>query len=390
MRIVNARAVHLKAPLEQPYKTTFGSMTHRQAVLVLLTEGSGIVGVGETYINFPVWAPHGRLASYRDAFFPSTVSVEISDIPAFMTSLWRKFFRASMQGHVLGPTIQAICAISAALWDIRAKKEGKPLRSLFSGDAADKVKIYGSGVNPPFPVDAIHDGLDMGMNVFKLKLGFGDDADKENIRELKRIVGTGARIAVDVNRSWSYDQTIGWMKYLADEDIAWLEEPLDMCSQRRYPELMEKASVPVSAGENFLIPPGSDFSCEYEWGLSFNESGLAPDIIQPAVVKNCCFGDAVRFAAHVESMGKRIYPHFLGSAPGMAASAQLAALTSDPHLEWDINPNPLRTDCFKEPFRGIDGYLELTGEPGIGWDIREDVIDRWTVDCVEANDKKRR
>lgn len=382
MHIIRARAIHLKAPLEQPYRTTFGAMTHRQAVLVLLDDASGVTGIGETYINFPVWAPYGRLAAYREAFFPVVAGVEIEDITAFTLSLWRKFYRGAMQGHVLGTTMQALCAVSTALWDIRAKLEGKPLRALFSDTAADKVKIYGSGINPPFLTNALRDGLDMGMDVFKLKLGFGDEEDRANIRELKRILGDSVRIAADVNRSWSFDRTVAWLEYLADEGIAWLEEPLDMCDQHRYPELMERATIPVSAGENFLLPPGSDFCREHEWGLCFNESRLAPDILQPAVVKNCCFDDAVRFAAYAESMGKRIFPHFLGSAPGMAASAQLAALTSDPHLEWDINPNPLRTDCLDGVFRGEDGWLELTEEPGIGWGLRNDLIERWTVGQV--------
>ena len=383
MKIIEAQAFHCKAPLEVPYKTTFGAMTHRQAVFVILKNDDGTTGIGETYINFPVWAPYGRLASYREAIFPATVGVDIDSIEEFMATLWRRFFRASMQGNCCGETMQGLCAVAIALLDIRAKQEGKPLRNLFSDSAAIRVKIYGSGINPPFPVDAVKEGLDMGMDVFKLKLGFGDDRDKENIRELKRILGLSAKVAVDVNRSWSFGQTMSWMEYLADNGIVWLEEPLDMPDQHRYPELHKRAAVPISAGENFLIPPGSDFKRENEWGLNFNESGLALDIVQPAVVKNCCFSDAVRLLHVVESRDKKVFPHFLGSAPGMAASAQLASLSREPHLEWDINPNPLRTACFTEPFRGVDGFLELSMEPGIGWEIREGVFEKWVVGTVK-------
>jgi len=386
VRITEARAFHLKAPLETPYRTTFGAMTHRQAVIVVLTCGDGISGVGETYVNFPVWAPFGRLASYREAFFPEVVGKEIEDIPAFMENTWRKYFRASMQGHALGASIQALCAISAALWDIRARSEEVPLRNLFSPNPSGRVRIYGSGINPPFPVEFLKDALDMGVETFKLKLGFGDGEDRENIKRLKKILGPGTRLAVDVNRSWSFERTMEWMGFLRDNDIAWLEEPLDMTDQHRYPELVERATVPVAAGENFLIPPGTDFTAENEWGLSFNESGLAPDIVQPSVVKNCCFSDAVRFARLLEKSGKRVYPHFLGSAPGMAASAQFAALTREPHLEWDVNPNPLRTSCFTEPFRGTGGFLELSDEPGLGWSLNEERIEEWTVNHVRIGE----
>ncbi|MBN1291200.1 MAG: mandelate racemase/muconate lactonizing enzyme family protein [Candidatus Latescibacteria bacterium] len=384
MKIIDAQAYHLKAPLEIHYKTTFGSMTHRQAVFIVVTSEDGISGVGETYINFPVWAPYGRLAAYREAFFPQVVGKDIDDIPLFMQSLWKLFYRASMQGNCLGSTIQAMCAISTALWDMAARQKGVPLRVMFAGNPANKVKIYGSGVNTPFPIDALKDGLDMGMDIFKLKLGYGDIIDKKNIEELKRILGSGVRLAVDVNRSWSFEQTVEWMDYLADNDIAWIEEPLDPESQHRYPELIERATIPVSGGENFLIPPDTDFRTEKEWGLDLNETQLTLDIIQPAIVKNCCFSDAVQLLKLAEERDKKIYPHFLGSAPGMAASAQLASLTKYPHLEWDINPNPMRTSCFIEPFRAENGYLLLNDNPGIGWEIRPEIFMDWTVGHVQV------
>ncbi len=68
----------------------------------------------------------------------------------------------------------------------------------------------------------------------------------------------------------------------------------------------------------------------------------------------------------------------------MAASAQLASLSCEPRLEWDINPNPLRTSCFTEPFRGVDGFLELSCDPGIGWEIREEILEKWTVGHIQV------
>jgi len=360
-------------------------MTHRQAVIIILENEDGTTGMGETYINFPIWAPAGRLASYRDAFFPDTVGREIGDIPAFMEGMWNRYFGASLQGSALGSTIQALSALSTALCDIQAKLESVPLRNMFSEHPSARVKLYGSGINPPFLVDSIREGLEMGLDVFKLKLGYGDDIDKANIRKLKRILGSGTGVAVDVNRNWSFDQTMSWMDYLRDNEIVWLEEPLDMTDQHRYPELLERASVPIAAGENFLLPPGSDFTREKERGLAFNETNLALDIVQPSVVKNCCFHDAVRFVSYAESQGKKIFPHFLGSAPGIAASAHLASLTADPHLEWDINPNPMRTSCFTGPFRGVDGFLNLGESPGIGWEIRNDILEQWTVAQVRTS-----
>ena len=265
------------------------------------------------------------------------------------------------------------------LLDIQKKRVGVPIGRLLENETASKLKLYGSGINPPFLVDAIKEGMDMGIDTFKLKMGYGEEIDKENVKNLKKILGPGVGVSVDINRSWSFDETMNWMGYLRDNDIVWLEEPLSVLDQHRYDELIERATVPIAAGENFLIPPGTDFRTEREWGLTFNESNLALNIVQPALVKNCCFSDAVRLLPTIEKMGKKLFPHFLGSAPGMASSAHLASMTSDPHLEWDINPNPMRTSCFTEPFIGIDGYLSMSDLPGVGWKIKKDLFEKWTV-----------
>jgi D-galactarolactone cycloisomerase len=379
MTISDTRVYHLSAPLEKPYQTTFGTMTHRQAVVITLTADGGVTGIGESWINFPLWAPWERVAAFTLGYFPRIVGKVIEDIPGFVRGLWNNNYRAALQSATLGPALQALCAVEAALWDIRGRMHGLPVGKLFSDNPASKVKMYGSGINPPFLEDAIGKALDWGMDTFKLKLGYGDGEDRKNIRRLKTILGEGGKIAVDVNRSWTFDKTMSWMEYFRDQDIVWLEEPLSIEEQHRYPELLSRTTVPLSAGENFLIPPGSGLVNEGEGGLTFNQSALALDIIQPAVVKNCCFSDAVRLMDKVENGGKKLWPHFLGSAPGLAATAHLVSLTRNPYLEWDINPNPLRTALFNEPFRIEDGFFILNETPGWGYDMNPEKLEKWEV-----------
>lgn len=379
MRIVAARVFHFRAPLETPYRTTFGVMTHRQAVIVTLTGGDGTTGVGESWINFPIWAPRERLAAYLQGYFPELVGKTVDDIPASIRGLWLRQYRAALQSATLGPTMQALCAIEAALWDMQARMRGVPIAGLFSNNPARELTVYGSGINPPFLEDSIRESLDMGIGTFKLKLGYGDREDRENIRSLKSLLGPGIRLAADVNRSWSFEKTLEWLPRLRDEDIAWLEEPLSIEEQHRYGELFSRAEIPISAGENFLIPPGVDLTREGTEGLSLNGSGLSLHLVQPAVVKNCCFTDALRLMGVVEGQGKKLCPHFLGSAPGLAHTAHLASLTRARFLEWDINPNPLRTALFREPFRIENGIFHRSEAPGLGWTLREDIPEEWVM-----------
>jgi L-alanine-DL-glutamate epimerase-like enolase superfamily enzyme len=382
LKIMSARAFHFRAPLEKPYRTTFGVMTHRQAVVIALENEDGTTGTGESWINFPLWAPYERMAAFAQGYFPGILGKNITDIPAFVRELWKKQYRAALQSATLGPAVQALCAVEAALWDIQARLRDIPLAAVFAEKPSEEVTLYGSGINPPFLGDSLREARKAGIRTFKLKLGYGDAEDRENIRNLKKILGPDARLAVDVNRSWTYTKAREWLPCLRDEGIAWLEEPLAIEEQHRYGELYPLAGIPVSAGENFLIPPGANLDREGEEGLSLNQSGLALHMVQPAIVKNCCFSDALRLRDTVEAQGKKLCPHFLGSAPGLAATAHLASLTRARYLEVDINPNPLRTSLFREPYQVRDGMFRMSGAPGLGWTLRADIPDSWVVSSI--------
>ena len=146
--IKTARAFHFRAPLDIPYRTTFGVMTHRQAVVITLTDMDGTEGMAESWINFPLWAPVERMAAFEEGFFPGIVGKDIDDIPAFVRALWNGRYRAALQSATLGPAMQALAAVEAALLDIEAKRRGVTVGHLFSDHPAGNIPAYGSGINP--------------------------------------------------------------------------------------------------------------------------------------------------------------------------------------------------------------------------------------------------
>ena len=62
-KIMSGAARHLSVPIERPVRTAFGTMTERHLMLIVLEDDQGHLGVGETWVNFPVWAPWERLAA---------------------------------------------------------------------------------------------------------------------------------------------------------------------------------------------------------------------------------------------------------------------------------------------------------------------------------------
>ena len=364
IRIRSARAYHLQAPLEHVVKTSFGAMTARHAVFLVVGDNSGRRGLGESWVNFPAWAAWERLAAFEEAIVPYMRGREITDVPSFVTQLFNALRGPALQSGTVGPLLQALCAVEMALWDLSAQAQNLPLNRLWFDQPAARVRVYASGLSAPLPWKAIDEHREMGITLFKLKLGFGDAEDRRSLAELRRYLGEGADIAVDVNRGWTLAQALEWMRILPDFDVQWVEEPLTVEEEGGLLELYEHRSLPISGAENALLAPG----CEVE------ALAAAPlDILQPDMTKYCPVQSFLRLLPVARSRGKRVYPHFLGSAPGQALSLHLGSgCGPDAMVEMDVNPNPLRTALLRPACDIRNGMIEIPDRAGLGWEWSAD------------------
>jgi D-galactarolactone cycloisomerase len=200
------------------------------------------------------------------------------------------------------------------------------------------------------------------VTLFKLKLGFGDKTDRQNLDALAKHLDGRALIAVDVNRGWTLEQAQHWLDTLADYNVEWLEEPLRVDEESDLPLLRERGPVPLAGGENVFLPPDADPDVLLDTPF---------DILQPDLTKYASLSAVLQAVQPLASVGRDLIPHFLGSAPGGAASLHVAAGLPAGLLEWDINWNPLRTDLMDPPFEIVDGHIALPERAGIGWRLME-------------------
>ncbi|MBN2238248.1 MAG: mandelate racemase/muconate lactonizing enzyme family protein [Dehalococcoidales bacterium] len=359
LKIKDAKVYHLSVPLETVVKTSFGSMDSRHAVILELIDEYGNTGIGESWVNYPKWAAWERQAAFEQVIIPCLKGRTFNDIPAFMAEMARDLRGPSVQSRTLGPLIQALCGVELALWDLAAKVQGLPLCQLLFDNPAKNVPVYASGLCSPLQWDLIDLHLDLGVKVFKLKIGFGDE-DIRNLKALTDYFGDSARLAVDANRAWTFDEAAEWLKILREFNILWLEEPLKPEEEYRMGNLADLGMVPLAGGENIWIEPGRDNPQEC--------AGLPLDIFQPDITKNFSLSGSLELLKAVHQKGKKLYPHFFASAPGQAACLHLAAGCGDVLQEMDISLNPLRTDLFTTPVTIKDGMVTLPDNPGLGWE----------------------
>ena len=77
----------------------------------------------------------------------------------------------------------------------------------------------------------------------------------------------------------------------------------------------------------------------------------------------------------IESEQLHFSLHTWSSALNTAASVHLLAISSQGHC-MDLKPHesPMQHELVLNPWEQVNGYLELRDTPGLGVDVREDIV----------------
>ncbi|WP_046727881.1 L-fuconate dehydratase [Streptomyces humi] len=174
-------------------------------------------------------------------------------------------------GPEKGVMHMAIGAVINAVWDLAARRAGKPVWQLLAdaepewivrqidfryltdaltpeealtilrrgreGAAERRARLLERGF-PAYTTSAGWLGYDDekltrlaaaavadGFRQIKLKVGADLDDDIRRCRVARAVVGPDIRLAVDANQRWNVDEAIRWTKALAEFDPYWIEEP---------------------------------------------------------------------------------------------------------------------------------------------------------------------
>ncbi|GLY40493.1 mandelate racemase [Amycolatopsis sp. NBRC 101858] len=214
-----------------------------------------------------------QVAAVR-ALVPLVAGMPVDDALADLGGFSRRLTGDS-QLRWLGPDKGAIhmaaAAIVNAVWDLRARREGKPvwrllaelppadlvdlidfryleealtrdealsiLRAAEPGRAGRQAELLASGYpaytttpgwlgySPEKLATLASAAVDEGFTQIKLKVGADLDDDIRRLRLAREVVGPDVRIAIDANQVWGVGQAIAWLRPLAEFDPYWIEEP---------------------------------------------------------------------------------------------------------------------------------------------------------------------
>ena len=371
MRIVAVRTLTLADQLAEPVRTSFGAMTARHAILVNVRTDEGLSGWGESFGNFPSWAPFERIRTISDGLAP----LLLGEDPLEPERLHRKLRVAtatlSRQWGAPGPIAQAISALDIALWDILGQARGEPIHRLLGDAALERIPVYASALGPQDPAPLAAAMQARGVDAFKLKVGFGRDRDGRNLERLRERIGPEARLMVDANQAWDLDTARGMVGLLERHGAYWLEEPLLADRWLELAALRRELPFQVAAGENLTDVASAEAFLELE----------PVDIVQPDVCKIGGLSEARALCRFARERGVPFAPHYLGGAVGLVASLHLfAALQGGVVMELDSNPNPFRQELGGELLTVSEGALAVPQLPGLGLQPDEAWLQRYLLE----------
>ena len=129
---VEAHVFH--APIKEPVRTSFGTMSERVAVFVRIEDSDGARGWGEIWSNFPTASAEHRALLFADIVAPRALGKSLDDPAALWAEIDRGLHVLRVQSGDAGALSAAAAGLDLAIHDLRARKRGLPLWRALGGN----------------------------------------------------------------------------------------------------------------------------------------------------------------------------------------------------------------------------------------------------------------
>lgn len=250
--ISSVRSRLFRVPLREPMSDAkHGAHTHFELVTVTITLADGSEGTGYTYTGGRGGRSIKAMVDFELApFLLGKDATQIDQIYDGM--LWHI--------HYVGRGGIASFAISACditLWDLKGRRESRPLWQM-AGGTSRSTKVYRGGIDLNFSLDqllqSVRGFLDAGYEAVKIKVGQPDLAtDVARVKAVRELIGPDITFMVDANYGLDVPQAIAMAKALAPYDLLWFEEPIIPDDYLGHAQIADATGMPLAMGENLHV-----------------------------------------------------------------------------------------------------------------------------------------
>jgi len=288
----------------------------------------------------------------------------IGENPILTERIWNRVWEIDRLEEF---NIRTLGILDTLCWDVKSQRAGMPIFQLLGGHdprpTLDEYERY------------IKMCRDVGFKAFKLH-AWGDVArDKELSIKLRDWVGPDADLMFDGSAGWDYVDALEVGRVLQDQGFLWYEEPMREFYLGSYRKLADKLDIPILAAET------SDGA---HWNMASWIEDRALDMTRVSSAMKGGFTGAMKIAHTSESFGMRAQVHGMGRE-----NAQLCAAISnnDYYEQLVMNEEQIKGLGQLGDLSIVDGVLSVSEEPGLGYEIDFDELDRIALDKVHVSER---
>ena len=255
-----------------------------------------------------------------------------------------------------GVAMCAWAAVDIAVWDLLAQRSKRPLFQLLGlPERSVPTSITIGIMSPELVRDRIPEILyRTNAKNLKIKLGNpeGIEADKAMYAEVQRTIqNIDVSLRVDANGGWSLFDAIGMIKWLADRQCEYVEQPLKPEDDDQLPNLYRNRVLPIFVDE----------SCNFSSDVA-KLSGCV-DGVNVKLMKCGGITEAIRIVATARAHGLQTMIGCMGeSSIAIAAGASIGSLFDYIDLDSHLNLDPDPADGLSL----INGVVSVSGKFGHG------------------------
>jgi L-rhamnonate dehydratase len=150
----------------------------------------------------------------------------ISEEANQIETLWDQMAAALLPNDRSGFAMMAVAAIDIALWDLKARREDRPLVDLLGGTTLDTLALYVTTPTPESSSVLTQRGLKAAAPYGPEAGDDGLQANVEFMRRFAKAAGPDAPVMIDAFMAWDADYTLRFAEATHDLTLAWIEDPL--------------------------------------------------------------------------------------------------------------------------------------------------------------------
>ena len=351
---------------------------HANWTFVKLYTDSGLTGVGEASLERNDVVVVKALESLKDFL--------VGKDPFQIEYIWNALYKQTFKyGQLI--ILTALSGVEQALWDIKGKALGVPVYELLGGKLRDRVRAYANAwafqevvtemTEKDTPESLAKNALkmvDKGFTAMKwdpFRHG-GQVIPKSEeefaiacVKAVREAVGPSVDLLIECHGRFNMISAIRMAQKLEPFDPFFYEEPIPPDNIDALAALQAAINLPIATGERLYT----------RWEFRPLLEKQAARIIQPDICNVGGIWELKKIAAMAEAYYVAVQPHNSNGPVQTVASLHLdASIPNFVFQEFFYPYLDQYNEILTEPIKYQDGYLEIPTGPGLGTDIREEVI----------------